>query len=145
MSTRQGIDDEAYRKKLGELLARLDGIRDVADPAAVRRTAEQLRRLHYDVGIEDPEKDFLEMTKADIRREVRRIESLTVADLRRDRSLEQDLEFFFDDAAATESAYLNDIRLKRVSLILYHYELLTRLRADDVEAWDTVEELYGED
>lgn len=39
----------------------------------------------------------------------------------------------------------SEIRLRHLQLLLYHYNLLCRLRDDEAEAWDEVNELYEDD
>ena len=77
--------------------------------------------------------------------EVEKIERMTLEDLFKLESYEEEVKAFVRDNLGDEQAYLNRFKLNRIQLYLYNYTLLTRLRNDIDEAWDTVEELYGED
>lgn len=44
-----------------------------------------------------------------------------------------------------ENANFNEFKAKHLQLLIYHYNLLCRLRADEPEAWDVINELYEED
>jgi len=123
------MDGQAYDQELEKLEGRFERIEDHSDAAAVAVTAEQLERLHYDVGIEPRGGgSFLRMSKDEVRSEIGRIKALKPRDV-----------------PDEEAARLEKVKLERISLIVYHYELLARLRAEDAAAWDTVEDLYGED
>ena len=40
---------------------------------------------------------------------------------------------------------IQEIKLEQIGLLVHHFKLLCRLRQDDPEAWDEVDELYGDD
>jgi len=39
----------------------------------------------------------------------------------------------------------DETKSKHIELLLYYYDLLCRLRLDQAEAWDTINELYEDD
>ena len=128
-----------------ELIGKLRSISDVTDRQAVDRTADRLRLLNFDVGLDSSDKAFIEMDKQDVLGQVESIERMTIEDLQAERSGAEDMERFVRDGSGDRQAYLNRFKVDRIRLYLYNYTLLTRLRNDIDEAWDTVEELYGED
>ena len=128
-----------------ELIRKLRSITDVSDQPAIDRAANRLRLLNFDVGLDSSEKAFVEMNKQDVLEQVERIAGMTISDLKADKSHAEEIERFLRDGQGDRLAYLNRFKLDRIQLYLYNYTMLTRLRNDIDEAWDTVEELYGED
>jgi hypothetical protein len=128
-----------------ELIRKLRGINDVTDRQAIDRTANRLRLLSFDVGLDSGEKEFVEMNKQDVLAQVESIGRMTIEDLEAEKNHAELMEQFERDGQGDRLAYLNRFKVDRIQLYLYNYTLLTRLRNDSDEAWDTVEELYGED
>ncbi len=97
---------------------RIGSLDDRYDEQSVRNTAERLRLMHYDPGLNIRGEDFLTLRKQDALQEIDRIAALPIEEKERE---------------------------VRLSYFVKHYELLSRLRHEDDRAWDEVEELYGED
>jgi nicotinamidase/pyrazinamidase len=96
----------------------------------VERTVVSLERHHYDPLMILTAPGFLHWTKAEVLREYDRL-SLKKLD---------DPELM---AVLGESA--ESVVNKQLGLLLYHYNLLCRLRLGEASAWDVVNELYEDD
>ena len=94
-------------------------------------TAWALRGMHFQPVFFYEIPDFVRFTKDDLVREMEGILSLD------------------DEEIRAELPHLSlepwEFRLKQISMMIYYYRLLIRLRQDDPEAWDFVHELYEDD
>lgn len=87
-----------------------------AEPGAIEETAGRLNAMNWQPTLLTDYPDFVTTTRDELRQF---IEELT--DKR------------------------DDLTEQHLSLLLYHYRLLQRLRTDDPEAWDEVNELMEDD
>ena len=104
-----------------------------ADPeeSLINSTAEELEMLSFAPILLVDIPDFLYMKKADVISEIYHILCMPEAELPS------------YDRSAVKSA--EEFRDKQVNLIYFYFELLTRLRASEPEAWDYIHELYEDD
>jgi hypothetical protein len=96
----------------------------------IQRTVESLARHHYDPLMILATPGFLHWTKADMLREYDRLVAKKTDDPE-----------FTAVLGESPSSVLN----KQLGLLLYHYNLLCRLRQGEASAWDVVNELYEDD
>lgn len=100
-----------------EVLQQIESFSADAKPAKIEETAERLKSLNYQPMLLIDVPEFLKMTRTDLIRFIRNLTSQRKTDL-------------------TE---------QHLSLLLYHYRLLMRLRQNEAEAWDEVSELVEND
>ena len=120
-TTRLQLD---YERQLFESLPE-DAPRDV-----IERTVESLKRHHYDPLMILAAPGFLNWTKADILRAYDRLVSKPAED---------------PELAAVLGESTGSVLNKQLGLLLYHYNILCRLRLGEASAWDVVNELYEDD
>ena len=96
----------------------------------VRLAAEGLERHHYEPMMILPAPGFITWRKQDILKEYDRLVALP-ADA--------------SELVAVIGSEPAEVVEKQLSMLLYHYELLCRLRLGEAEAWDVVHELYEDD
>ena len=122
-------------KELSELADRcieeLRGLDVSVDEAAVSRTRERLERQSYAPTLIIPTPGFLSYSKDDVLEEISRVVGLS------DREM---LAIGFEP----ERDFV-EMKSRHIELLAYHFKLLVRLRRDEPEAWDEVDELFGED
>ncbi|MDF7809428.1 hypothetical protein P4E94_18445 [Pontiellaceae bacterium B12219] len=94
---------------------------DDASDVDIESTARELECLHYEPMLFIKTPSFLRMKKGDLMKEINRVLALPA------------------EVASDE------IKSGHIELLLYHFEMLTRLRIQDVEAWDQVNEMYVDD
>ena len=97
----------------------------------IEETAKTLEGLHYAPVLLLKTPGFLRMSRTDLEAEILRINNLT------------NEEMMAEGFAA--NANFNEFKAKHLQLLIYHYNLLCRLRADEPRAWDTIKELYEDD
>ncbi len=99
------------------------------DPEKIARTTDILERMKYRPILLSDFKDFI---SADSKRFFPELEKvLNSPDV--------------DDSQLPEGDDQESFRKKKASLLLYHYKLLNRLRRDEPEAWDEINELMEDD
>lgn len=96
----------------------------------IRMTVEGLERYHYEPLMILQAPGFIRWRKQDILVEFDRLISLP---------------FDHPELVAVSDMGGEQVVEKQLGLLLYHYELLCRLRLGDAEAWDVVHELYEDD
>ncbi len=103
------------------------------DPAEeiINNTAHELEMLNFSPILLIPAPRFLYLTKNELISEVERITDLA------DDALPE-----YDKSSINSPA---EFRQKHIEMLYFNYELLTRLRAENPEAWDYVHELYEDD
>jgi len=97
----------------------------------IEETARTLEGMNYEPVLLLRTPDFLRMGIRDLEVEIERINRMS------------DAEMMAEGFAA--NANFSAFKAKHLQLLIYHYGLLCRLRADDPTAWDTVNELYEDD
>jgi hypothetical protein len=98
---------------------------------AIEKTAMRLQNMSYTPTLLIDTPDFLIMNREGFAKEYKRVSGLSAQKL---------IEEGMPAGAAPEEFRSNHLRL-----LEYHYRLLTRLRRDEPEAWDEVNELYEDD
>ena len=116
------------REELRQALARLPAD---ADDARIAVTRRDLERRSFSPAFLLPVRNFLSMKRADLEKAV---DQVLTAD---DQYLAKRLGSYSSDPER--------IRWTQVSLLIYYYDLLSRLRMDVPEAWDEINELYEDD
>jgi hypothetical protein len=96
----------------------------------IRLAAEGLERHHYEPMTILRVPGFITWKKQDVLDEYDRLISLPANS---------------PELRAVVGSSPQEVVEKQLGMILYHYELLCRLRLGDAEAWDVVHELYEDD
>ena len=99
------------------------------DPAKIEKTADVLKGMRYSPILLSDFEDFL---TADSKRFFSELEKVLASPDVQETSL---------PSGETQESF----RSKKASLLLYHYKLLNRLRRDEKEAWDEINELMEDD
>lgn len=97
----------------------------------IESTASVLEGMNYEPVLLLKTPDFFRMGIKDLEKDVDRVLQMTTAEMMAE--------------GFGESANFNEFKAKHLQLLIYHYGLLCRLRADEPEAWDTINELYEDD
>lgn len=99
-----------------QVLQQIQDLPPDAEVTAIEQTAEQLKAMNWQPILLTDLPDFVRFTK----------EKLLV---------------FIEQLTANKQ----DLTEQHLSLLLYHYRLLQRLRNDESEAWDEINELVEDD
>lgn len=102
---------------------------DVSDEQ-IEMTVEALKRHHYDPILILDAPNFLSWKKSDLLKEYDRLMKLKPED---------------KEVSSVADYEPQEVIEKQISLLHYNYELLCRLRDEEAEAWDLVNELYEDD
>lgn len=97
----------------------------------IESTASTLEGMSYEPVLLLRTPGFLRMGRKQLEAEIHRVHEMTTK------------EMMAEGFAA--NANFNEFKAKHLQLLIYHYNLLCRLRSDDPSAWDTVNELYEDD
>ena len=120
-----------FTERIQEYTATIRQLPDVDDAARIQYTTKRLEKLHFAPTLILPAENFTSLSKADILAEIDRIANLSEQEMRVSGvQIHQDIQ---------------ETKLEQIGLLVYHFTLLTRLRQDDPEAWDEIDELYGDD
>ena len=99
------------------------------DPVMIEKTAEVLKGMRYSPILLSDFDDFLTVDSKRFFSELEKV--LASPDI--------------PDASLPDGESQESFRNKKASLLLYHYKLLNRLRRDEKEAWDEINELMEDD
>jgi hypothetical protein len=97
------------------ILHKIETLPPDAAPAEIEETARELRAMNYQPTLLNEVPDFFHMTKSSLIQQV------------------------VDVAGRTDATE------QHLNLLLYHYTLLQRLRCNEPQAWDEVNELMEDD
>lgn len=114
-----------------DILKKIRELPNEADEEKIGNTAHELEMLSFNPLLLIDTPRLLYMNRSDIIAEAERVASLTP---------EQLPDFDRESIAGPE-----DFKHKHLSMLYFNYELLSRLRAGNPEAWDYVHELYEDD
>jgi len=119
----QRVSEEAQRE--------LQGLEKADDAENIRLTRQRLEGLNYVPTLIIPTPGFLSFSSFDLANEIKRVAALTDQEM-----VAENFEKGSDFA---------DLKARHISLLLYHFKLLVRLRRDEPDAWDEVDELFTDD
>lgn len=122
--------DQTFQNRIEKLRNRVRTLQDVTDTEKIKQTAEMLQGMHFNPTLLFRTENFLFFTREDLLKEIDRVASWKTGDLQKQGVGAEDTE---------------TLKLNHVSLLVYHYRLLLRLRKDEPEAWDEINELYEDD
>ncbi|MBB6479815.1 hypothetical protein [Spirochaeta isovalerica] len=110
------------------------------DREAIRIAAEQLSGMNADLSLGRLEIHASTLAKSDVKRQLQEIEELSFDELGSSINIEKPY-----DGSMTEEAWSRYAKAGRAELLLKRFTLLSRLRSDEPEAWDEVNELFFDD
>lgn len=114
-----------------EIQEQLNALPEEAGEEQIRQTKVDLERRSFTPAFLLPVKNFLTMTKQELKQEIDRVLNLD--------------ESYLVKRAGGFSNDPKKIRCAQINLLLYYYHLLARLRLNIPEAWDEINELYEDD
>ena len=97
----------------------------------IESTATYLEGMKYEPVLLLKTPGFLRMGRKELEAEIQRVNEMS------------DEEMMAEGFAA--NANLQEFKAKHLQRLIYHYNLLCRLRSDDPTAWDTINELMEDD
>lgn len=106
-------------------------------PDLIESAAHHLEMLHFQNQIDFTKKDFLRLNNREFLLELERVAAMSPRELGVTATMVED---WSAGAAAAE-----ENRAKRMEYMYKEYEKLCRLRANEPEAWDEINELYFDD
>jgi len=125
------LNRETFSEKVEELLEEVKGLDDTDDSSVIDETAARLEGFNYGPPVLMPVNDFLRCTRARLVAEIDRIVNLSASDLAA-----------MDSASGKDS---HELKLQHISVMVFYYKELVKLRRGVPEAWDEVDELYVHD
>jgi len=131
------MEEIAYQAAKQEIYRRLEQLPDHS-PETVKQTADHLAGLNATLAVGRMDLDPRE-SRQEIRRRLEAIDRLPLAELEATRNIEPPY------AGGDRDSWARDTRLARMNLLLKQYTLLSRLRDDEPEAWDGINELFFDD
>jgi len=105
----------------------------------IEAAAKQLRMLHFDFELGGLDVDLFEITADELLAVFESIARLSFEELRRTPHFEKPYQ------SGDREQWAEYARLNRIEFLLKKYEFLVRLRNDEPEAWDAVNELFFDD
>lgn len=108
--------DKLTPKYTQNILSEIDALPPDADAVAIEQTVDRLNAMNYQPLLLTDTPQFLTFTTSGLREYIQQL---------------------------TQTQ--KDLSEQHLSLLLYHYKLLQRLRRDEPEAWDEINELMEDD
>ena len=124
------LTKQEFAENVQQLIAEVQGMTDIDDPQTIAETAARLKSLNYAPPVGGALDTFLSYTTSGLVREIERIAALPDDQV--------------EPAPAPGEGVL-DIKLQRISLLVFYFRELAELRRGVPEAWDEVDELYVHD
>ena len=125
------MTSEEFGTEKQTLIQQVRELHDVDDKQAVEATITRLKCLNYMPIFIIETQNFFALTKADILKEIERLSNLTDAEM-------------IEAGFSLDRDFLN-LKITQMRLLVYHFRLLLRLRNDEADAWDEIDELYTDD
>jgi hypothetical protein len=130
---------QEYRNEMEVLYKQLDNLTEHGDEA-IRITAEQMEGMNADLNLGKIEIDVRKTNKHKIRNLMLEIEDLSFGELENSLNIEKAY-----DGSMSREAWSYYAKHNRCQLLIKQYALLCRLRNDDPEAWEQLNELFYDD
>jgi len=134
----QELSSQEFSRQLAELRSRVERLPE-HPKERIDQTADRLRGMSFDFHLGTMEIHMFEITRGELLDEIDRIAAAGFGELRRKPNFEEGY------SGGDEERWANYARLFRIRMLVDKFELLSRLRDDEPEAWDEVEELYVDD
>jgi len=138
MSDSHSVTNEAFAERLRELRDRVRSL-PKRSKQQIEQASQRLHGMSYDFHLGTMDIDMFEITRDELLDETDRIAGTGFEELRSEPNFEEPYR------SGDEEEWANYARLSRIELLVDKFELLSRLRSDEPEAWDEVEELYVDD
>lgn len=132
------MNNEDYTKELGNILEKLNALPEHS-PKECKTTAAELESLHADLRIGRMDFDVRSLNKKIIMEQFDAIRSLSFEELQATRNIEAPY------TEGDKEDWCRYARISRMGLLLDRYTLLCRLRSNDPQAWDEINELFFDD
>lgn len=120
-----------FLHKVAALQDELRAVTAVADPKVIEETAVRLEGMQYAPTVILPVDRFLRMTKLELLEKIEEIILLSAEEV-------------YELSPGDPRSYFA-LKLRYISVLVYYFKQLTRLRRGVSEAWDEVDELYVHD
>lgn len=132
------MSSSKFDKKYQELFEHLEDL-PLHSEETIRQTANHLRMLHYSFELGNMHVDLFNMTPEGLESELEHIKKMSFDDLVLTRSFEK--EYVKGD----RQTWAEYAKLYRMTLLVDKYDFLVRLRDNEPEAWDEVNETHFDD
>ncbi|MBN2658569.1 MAG: hypothetical protein JXR86_16050 [Spirochaetales bacterium] len=133
------MTQEEYSVTMAKVYRDLDTLPEHSHQA-IRIAAEQLSGMTADLGLGRLEIDASSLTKSEVKKMLREMETLDFEDLEKTVNIEKPF-----DGSMKQDAWSRYAIANRAELLLKQFTLLSRLRSDDPLAWDEMNELFYDD
>jgi hypothetical protein len=124
------LSKQEFTEKVQQLVAEVRGMTGIDVPQNIAETAARLKGLNYAPPVGGGLDTFLSYTTSDLAEEIERLAALPDDQV--------------DPVPAPGEGVL-DIKLQRISVLVFYFRELAELRRGVPEAWDEVDELYVHD
>jgi hypothetical protein len=124
-------EDLTFEDRIEQFRAKVGGFNEQSDKEVVEQTAVRLEKLNYAPPVMIPVDSFLRLNRTSLLNEIENI-----------------LQMPDEEACALapdEPKKCQDLRVQFISVLIFYYEKLMRLRDGDPEEWDEIDELYVHD
>ena len=131
LQKRTGMNTETFEQQIADLKARIDVLIDDASDDYVEEVALRLLKLNFAPPVITPVRLFVRLRNDDLREEIDRILAMPDAEV--------------CSLAPDSTKKCEDLRVQYITVLMYYYTKLLKLRSGDIEEWDEVDELYVHD
>jgi hypothetical protein len=122
---------KSFSEKIENLKAEINNLPETHDAASIEQTARRLEGLNYSPPLVIPTATFVRLDRAALLEQVDAILAMEDA--------------AFCALAPDNPGECEDLRVQYLTVILYHYRKLLKLRDGNPEEWDEIDELYVHD
>lgn len=135
------MQNKEFESYLNETVARIKALPEHNDEQR-RIASDQLAMLHYSFMTGNLDVDIPNMRKADILKVLENIAAQDYESLAEKPNFEKP---WTEDSPMSREEWANNARAARIRLAAEAFILMSRLRSDEPEAWDEVNELVFDD
>lgn len=125
------MSSETFEQQIAALKAKVDVLADETSDDHAEEVALRLQGLNFAPPVITPVKHFIRMRRDDLKDEIERILSMPDAEA--------------CALAPDNTKKCEDLRIQYITVLVYYYTKLLKLRCGDIEEWDEVDELYVHD
>lgn len=125
------MSTETFEQQVASLKNKIDNLIDDTSDDHVEEIALRLQGLNFSPPVITPINYFIRLRNDDLKDEMERILAMPDAEA---------CALAPDDTKKCE-----DLRIQYITVLIYYYTKLLKLRSGDIEEWDEVDELYVHD
>lgn len=140
-----GLSEDQYQQLLNSFRDECKALDEGIDQGMIDTAANHLKSVDFDMDMGRIDIDLPSMRSGDLISYINKIDAMDRSELEKTKNFEYSPEEYKKRQGSDGKEYTRYAKLSRIDLIMDRYRFIRRLRLNEPEAWDTVNEICCDD